>query len=300
MDIKLKKLIEDFASDYDRPKVNKFEVTEAIRNFARVGKQLRVNNGIMSAAKQLAEMADNAQNHVLGETSDWFDGVSVKRNMKELKGLTGQFKKTAVEANAVNQRLSALYEDMGNILNRYYEIDEALDPVGKEDDDIDNDGDSDDTDAYLKKRRAAVSKAIKKQKGVNEDLDSQIDGLMKQKERLMAKRPVPHNDVARIQGKINVLRDKKAKEKERNESITNYKSFFPNRLNEFGPSPMDKALKQKLKDPKTGKEVTIGSIKNQGEKRYSPALVKKANAIFKKAMEKEMATKKKIRKMQGD
>ena len=71
-------------------------------------------------------------------------------------------------------------------------------------------------------------------------------------------------------------------------------------LKEFGLSPMDKALKQKLKDPKSGKEVTVGSIKNQGTKRYSSSLVKKANAIFKKAMEKEMATKKKIRKMQGE
>ena len=153
--------MEEFTLD-ENPKVDKFQVTEAVRNYSRIGKQLRVNGNIMEAAKQLAEMADNAQNHVLSETSDWFDGVSVKRNMKELKGLTGQFKKTAVEANAVNQRLSALYEDMGNILNRYYEIDEALDPVGKEDDDIDNDGDSDDTDAYLKKRRDAVSKAIGK------------------------------------------------------------------------------------------------------------------------------------------
>ena len=81
--------------------------------------------------------------------------------MKELKGLTGQFKKTAVEANATNQRLSALYEDMGNILNRYYDIDEALDAVGKEDDDVDNDGDTDDSDRYLKKRRDAVTKAVK-------------------------------------------------------------------------------------------------------------------------------------------
>ena len=166
MSIKLKKLIEDFSLD-ENPKVDKFQVTEAVRNYARIGKQLRVNSNIMEAAKQLAEMADNAQNHVLSETSDWFDGVSVKRNMKELKGLTGQFKKTAVEANATNQRLSALYEDMGNILNRYYDIDEdieeAMDPVGKEDDDIDNDGDSDDTDDYLKKRRDAIGKAMKKE-----------------------------------------------------------------------------------------------------------------------------------------
>ena len=240
MDIKLKELIKEFALEQDRPKVDKFKVTEAIRNYANVGKALYQSGGILEAAKQLSEMATAAQNHVLSETNDWFDSVSVKRNMKELKGLTGQFKKTAVEANSVNQRLSALYEDMGNILNRYYEIDEAMDPVGKEDGDIDNDGDTDDSDRYLKKRRAAISKAIKKQK---------------------------------------------------NEGTY---------LKEFGPSPMDRALKQTLKDPKTGKEVTIGSIKNQGEKRYSPALVKKANAIFKKAMEKEMAVKKKIRKMQGD
>jgi hypothetical protein len=39
--------------------------------------------------------------------------------------------------------------------------DEALDPVGKEDGDIDNDGDEDSSDDYLKKRRAAISKAVK-------------------------------------------------------------------------------------------------------------------------------------------
>ena len=39
-----------------------------------------------------------------------------------------------------------------------------LDPVGQEDKDIDNDGDSDKTDNYLKKRRGAISAAIAKAK----------------------------------------------------------------------------------------------------------------------------------------
>ena len=162
-DIRLLGIVEDIGLGLadDRPKVNKHEVIEAIKNYSKVGKQLYNNNGILDAAKQLAQMAESAQNHVLSETDDWFDTVSVKRNMKELKGLTSHFKKTAVEANSVNQRLSALYEDMGNILNRYYDIEEALDPVGQEDDDVDNDGDEDDSDAYLKKRRAAISKAVK-------------------------------------------------------------------------------------------------------------------------------------------
>ena len=162
-DIRLLGIVEDIGLGLadDRPKVNKHKVIEAIRNYSTVGKQLYNNNGILEAAKQLVQMAESAQNHVLSETDDWFDAVSVKRNMKELKGLTSHFKKTAVEANSVNQRLSALYEDMGNILNRYYDIEEALDPVGKEDDDVDNDGDEDDSDAYLKKRRDAISKNMK-------------------------------------------------------------------------------------------------------------------------------------------
>ena len=39
-----------------------------------------------------------------------------------------------------------------------------LDPVGKEDDDVDNDGDVDSSDKYLKNRRKAISKAIEKVK----------------------------------------------------------------------------------------------------------------------------------------
>jgi hypothetical protein len=39
-------------------------------------------------------------------------------------------------------------------------LEKKLDPVGKEDSDIDNDGDSDKSDKYLKKRRDAISSAI--------------------------------------------------------------------------------------------------------------------------------------------
>ena len=38
-----------------------------------------------------------------------------------------------------------------------------LDPVGKEDGDIDNDGDEDETDSYLLNRRKAIGKAMKKE-----------------------------------------------------------------------------------------------------------------------------------------
>ena len=47
-------------------------------------------------------------------------------------------------------------------------IKEKMDPVGKEDGDIDNDGDKDSSDKYLAKKRKAISKAIDKNENLEE------------------------------------------------------------------------------------------------------------------------------------
>ena len=57
-----------------------------------------------------------------------------------------------------------------------------LDPVGKEDDDVDNDGDVDDSDSYLKKRRDAIGKAMGK-KGKKDDEDKDEDKEEKKSEK---------------------------------------------------------------------------------------------------------------------
>jgi hypothetical protein len=53
---------------------------------------------------------------------------------------------------------------MKNLSSVYRSMHEnKLDPVGKEDSDVDNDGDSDSSDEYLKKRRKAISKTTTKE-----------------------------------------------------------------------------------------------------------------------------------------
>jgi len=66
----------------------------------------------------------------------------------------------------------ASWEDFSRILAEAKES-KKLDPVGKEDDDVNNDGKVDDTDSYLKKRRASVGDAIAsdRKKKVEEALD---------------------------------------------------------------------------------------------------------------------------------
>ena len=65
---------------------------------------------------------------------------------------------------------------------------EGLDPVGKEDGDVNNDGKKDSTDSYLMKRRKAIGKAIKKKmsEGVR-DMDPE-KGTAERKARLEKKR----------------------------------------------------------------------------------------------------------------
>jgi hypothetical protein len=171
---KLKNILSEVFEDVQ--KVDKYKVSEGVRNFGIVGKSIYSNNNIMEVAKQLADIAEQAHHHILGEQDDWFDKVSVNKNMKSLKGSVVEFTKTAKEAHMLNQRLTGLYEDIGHVLNRYYEIDEDLDKVDpskvepdddfkdREDKDIDNDGDVDDSDEYLHKKRQAISKAVKSTK----------------------------------------------------------------------------------------------------------------------------------------
>ena len=63
-----------------------------------------------------------------------------------------------------------------------------LDPVGKEDDDVDNDGDVDSSDEYLKKRRAAIGKAMgkddEKKDDDKEEDDEDSKGLSKGQKKL--------------------------------------------------------------------------------------------------------------------
>ena len=60
--------------------------------------------------------------------------------------------------------------DLKSFAETYWSIQEKkLDPVGKEDGDVDNDGDKDSSDSYLMKRRAAIKKAMKKEEVEKED-----------------------------------------------------------------------------------------------------------------------------------
>ena len=153
---KLKNILKEVFED-DKVKVNPREVTESVRQYSSVGKQLYGGMNMIEVAKKLAEIASDAHNHILGESDDWFDKVTINRNMKSLNTMVNEFKKTATEYHTLSERLTSLYEDMGGVLNRYYDINEDKG-------DMDNDGiDEPDEKEYLDNKDAAIKKAMKKE-----------------------------------------------------------------------------------------------------------------------------------------
>ena len=95
-------------------------------NFNSIGKRIHREDNLSNIANTLSELAENAKNYALEETDQWFDKITVNRNMRELTSLANSFKKVANESDVLQQRMSTLYEDMGNILGRYYEINDSI------------------------------------------------------------------------------------------------------------------------------------------------------------------------------
>ena len=124
--------------DANKPLSNevKKHFLEIISTYKSFNEQMQRKSDIVEIAETLGGIVEAAKTLTLSESDDWFDKVTIKRNMSELEKLDKSFDKISTEARQMDERLNALYEDMGNILNRYYEmadldIDEAKKRLGK-------------------------------------------------------------------------------------------------------------------------------------------------------------------------
>jgi hypothetical protein len=124
--ISLSKIVKEKYGDSDGEKVDVNGLTNEISSYNKLGESIFGESNITKIAEKMSWIANQAKSHTLSETEDWFDKITVNRNMKELTGLSNQFSKISTEAKTLQQRMGALYEDMGSILGRYYSIGEVV------------------------------------------------------------------------------------------------------------------------------------------------------------------------------
>jgi hypothetical protein len=130
--IKLKNILRETEEFQQLPTELKRHFLEIISTYNQHREGMSRKSDIRQIAETLGGIADAAQEYTLREGGDWFDRVTIKRNMSELKKLQTSFEKEAVEAQSQQQRLEALYEDMGHVLGRYFEIADLSEEVMKQ------------------------------------------------------------------------------------------------------------------------------------------------------------------------
>ena len=127
---------------------------------------------------------------------------SFNKYLKEME----EYKMKPVDKEYKNDKMVALKEAIKNEIRSI--LSEKMDPVGKEDDDINNDGKVDKTDDYLKNKRKAISKAIGK-KSVKEDDDDETAKKATKGAKKKAK------GIKTIEKEIDKLKDEKKKLKDK-------------------------------------------------------------------------------------
>ena len=89
--VSLSKIVKEKYGDADGEKVDVKGLTTEISNYNALSESIFGKSNITQIAEKLSWIANQAKSHTLLETEDWFDKITVNRNMKELTGLSGQF-----------------------------------------------------------------------------------------------------------------------------------------------------------------------------------------------------------------
>ena len=126
--IKLKKLMgEDKQQPSPMHNEARRHFLEVISTYKAFGRKLQAEHDLAEIANTLGGIVDAATTFAVKESGNNFDPATVKRNMGDLGKLSAQFEKSANEAKQLQQRMSSLYEDMGHVLGRYFDMQEISD-----------------------------------------------------------------------------------------------------------------------------------------------------------------------------
>ena len=138
---------------------------------------------------------------------------------------------------------------------------EALDPVGQEDSDIDNDGDVDKSDKYLGKRRKAIAKAMKKRMKKEEVESEAYEPMTKERQMKVdrAKKKAYDADQRAQHKGDSAEADKQFKRRMAMDSRTKMrKEGFSNWRNDLTEvAPMKDEEEKQIKEKKVSNKITI-------------------------------------------
>jgi len=135
--MKLKDLLNESSKSYKRVNIGEEEqekkmtseekraFLEAVSAYKKFGETIYRNGDLMETYGAIKNIVENANKVTLEETGDWFDRVTVNRHMKSMNESFKVFQKTLSEVHTLQQRMESTYDEIGEVLSKYYEIKEG-------------------------------------------------------------------------------------------------------------------------------------------------------------------------------
>lgn len=119
----LKFILETMMQDQPVPMTmqEKQAFKEAVRNFSALGDSVYGKNDIEEIVERVKNIVENAD-RIMTEDKDWFSNVSIKKENKRMHEDYKEFSEAAMQLKEAQQRMSLAYENIGNHLNRYFEV----------------------------------------------------------------------------------------------------------------------------------------------------------------------------------
>lgn len=110
--------------------------TELIRKYNQYGESIYREGKLRETYKHIKKIVEFASKNIVDESGDWFDGVTLSRHSRKMNESFKIFEKTVMEITKLQQRLESVYEEIGETLSRYYEIesDDKKEPMVTETD----------------------------------------------------------------------------------------------------------------------------------------------------------------------
>jgi hypothetical protein len=106
-------------------KEEKRAFVEAVAAYRQLGEMIAHKGNLAEIHDSIKGIVENANSITLKETGDWFDRVTVQRHMKSMNESFKVFSNTIKEVSTLQQRLESSYDEIGEVLGKYYEIKEG-------------------------------------------------------------------------------------------------------------------------------------------------------------------------------
>ena len=100
---------------------------EAVKAYKSFGETVYRNEGLSEVYESIRGLVEAAGKNMVKETEGSFDGITVSRHVKRMNESFKIFEKTLKEVSTLQQRLESSYDEIGETLGKYYEINETDD-----------------------------------------------------------------------------------------------------------------------------------------------------------------------------